>query len=126
MADLSLPAGLIARPATQADALAVADLNVESELAELGSSESTLGDVLEFWNLEHTDLATNTCLVSTLAGEVVGYSGVALAKEGVMLDVHTGVRLAYQESDLEGSLLLWAEERAEKLLAEAPRVARMI
>jgi len=114
MTIITLPKDLIVRPATRDDAQAISDINASYELAAFGSTESTVSDVFEFWDAEQVDLATNTCAITTRSGELIGYTGVA-ERRRIVLDVHTTIHPAYQDSAIASYLLQFAGRRAHAL-----------
>jgi ribosomal protein S18 acetylase RimI-like enzyme len=122
MFDFTLPTDLCTRTASVDDAQAIASLSAAEELAELGSSESTPGDVLELWNRKNMQLATDTHVITATSGEIMGYTGVMLTSDGILLDVHTTSR----EERLTGYLLQWAEKRAQALLEATPTSPRTL
>ncbi|MEO6891237.1 MAG: GNAT family N-acetyltransferase [Ktedonobacteraceae bacterium] len=126
MPSITLPQDVHTRPATPEDAQAICAMQVEHELAAMGISESTPADVLEQWKEEGTDLTRDTLVVTTPEDEIVGFTGVAATQRGVMLDAHTGVRLAYKDQSIVSSLLHFAEERAHALLAAHAETRRLL
>ena len=127
MPAITLPKDLHVRPANRDDAQAIADINIQHELAETGSTESTVSDVFELWDSERMVLVTDTCVLTAQGGELVGYTGVAATDRGVMLDVHTTVHSSHQEpSTLLAYLYQFAEERARSLCAENPTLPRQL
>ncbi len=127
MAAITLPTDLIVRPAQRNDAQVIADINAEQERAWTGTSESTVSDVLELWDTEHTVLATDTLVITTQNGELVGYTGVVTTTRGIMLDVHTTVQSAYQDQAiLLAYLHQFAEERAQALCTNDPALPRQL
>ena len=127
MTNITLPADLLVRPAQRNDAQTISDMNAEHERALTGTSETIVRDVLELWNTEQTNLATDTRVVTTQSGELIGYTGVATTSRGVMLDVHTVVRLSYQnQQPILAYLYDFAEERTQALLAHDPALPRQL
>ena len=127
MINTILPKDLHIRPAIRDDAQAIADMTIQHEIAEIGSTESTVNDVFELWDNERIALAANTRVITTQNGELIGYTGVAATDRGVMLDVHTTVHSLHQEqSTLLAYLYQFAEERARSLCAENPALPRQL
>ncbi len=120
MTNIILLGGVIICPATRDDAQAISDINAGYELAAFGSTESTVSDVFEFWDSEQVDLATNTCVITTQNGELIGYTGVAAEHHRIVLDVHTVVHPSYQELPIASYLLQFAEQRAHALCEDTP------
>ncbi len=127
MTKILLPNDLHVRPATRDDAQAIANINMEYERAETGTIESTVNDVFELWDTERMVLVTDTCVLTTQSGELVGYTGVAATDRGIMLDVHTTVHSSYREQPTVAAYLhQFAEERAQSLCAENPTLLRQL
>ena len=59
MFDPTLPKDLHVRPANRDDAQAIANINMEYELAETGTAESTVSDVFELWDSERMVLVVS-------------------------------------------------------------------
>ena len=127
MTDITFPKDLRVRPASRDDAQAIIDINIQHELAETGRTESTVNDVLELWDSERVVLATDTHVITTQSGELIGYTGVAATDRGIMLDVHTTVHLSYREQpSITAYLHQFVEERARSLCAENPTLLRQL
>lgn len=116
MSIITLPADLLSRAANREDAQAIAEINAGYELAMSGTIESTSSDVRELWDDNQMDLASDTCVVTTAQGKLVGYIGVAGNRRGVMLDVHTTVHPDYRQLPLFASLFQFADQRTCALL----------
>ncbi len=124
MVDIILPEDLHVRSANRDDAQAIAKINSQYELAETGTTESTVNDVFELWDSERMVLTTNTRVITIQSGELVGYTGVAATDRGIMLDVHTTVHPSYQNQPMILAYLhQFAEERARSLCAENPTLS---
>ncbi len=127
MTKILLPKDLHVRPATRDDAQVIANINMEYERAETGTTESTVSDVFELWDSERMVLATDTCVLTTQSGELVGYTGVAATDRGIMLDVHTTVHPSYEDQpSITEYLHHFAEERARSLCAENSALPRQL
>ncbi len=125
MTNITLPQDLLQRPATREDAQDIFEINLEDELAEKSESDSTVADVHELWDDQHTNLEADTCAITNSQGSLIAYTGVASTSDGIMLDVHTKVRRAYPDAaNIAAYLLAFAEARARVLLdakSELPR-----
>ena len=121
-----LPRGLLTRPATLEDAQAIAAINLEHELAMLGSSESTPADVLEWWQEEKVNRSDDTLVVTTGDGTLLGYTGVAATNRGVMLDANMEVHMMYRDTPIASYLLSFSEERARALLSTHPNIPHLL
>ena len=114
---VTLPADITARAANEADLSAIVDM-VNTCLRAAGRRADTVpGHIQDFW--EDTNLALDSVMLVTSAGEIVGYSSVSPDSEWIRLDAHTCVHPAYRHLGLEKALLALVEERARRLLAEA-------
>ncbi len=71
MTNMTLPNDLNVRSAKRDDAQAITDINIQHELAETGTTESTVSDVFELWDSERMVLANDTCVITTQSGEFV-------------------------------------------------------
>jgi mycothiol synthase len=104
-AEPRLPAGLVARPATEEDAEAILAFVGEAELADQGERWTDLDDIRSSWARPGFDLARDTLLVfedATLAG------GTEVSRGYVDGYVHP----AHRGRGIGGFLLDWAERRA--------------
>ena len=127
MTTITLPKDLYVRPANRDDVQAIADINIQYELAETGTAESTVSDVFELWDSERMVLANDTSVLTTQSGELVGYTGVAATDRGIMLDVHTTIHPSYKERPtLIAYLYQFAEDRARSLCAQNPTLPRQL
>lgn len=122
----SLPADLLIRSARRDDAQAISAINVLYEVAETGSGDSTAAQVCEVWDDEQLDLATNSRVVTTASGQLIGYTGVAGTSRGVFLDVHTTVHPDYKQLPILSYLLRFANERAPYVADAYPHYPRRL
>ena len=120
MTTVTLPENLLVRTVTRDDAQNIAHMNAEYERTEDGESETIVNDVFEFWDSEQIDLTSNTCAITIQSGELVGYAGVAAQRSRIVLDPHTFVHPAYQDSVVGAYLLQFAEQRAKTLYDANP------
>ena len=120
----SLPQGLSLRPATMDDLEGVYELMIACEIADYGTPETTLDDIRTEFQSPNTNLETDTWVVTTPEGRVVGY-GVVEHFEHVRLFGGARVHPEYTGQGLGSYLLKRIEERAEKhvpLAAQGMRV----
>lgn len=122
---ITLPDGLRTRPARRDDAKSITAVCVEHELATIGTSESIPTDITEMWDDESMNLDSDTLVVTTEEGKLIGYTGVAWTRRGIMLDANMSVRLAYQDQPIASYLLQFALERARVLIEDNPRAPRL-
>jgi mycothiol synthase len=114
---ITIPADLTLRSATRDDLQALNKLVCACELADMGRTATIPADIEDMW--EDTSLATDSFVLLTSAGQIVGYTAVCPDDEYIRLDVHTSVHPTQRQRGLEHALLALAEERACQLLAEA-------
>jgi ribosomal protein S18 acetylase RimI-like enzyme len=114
----TLPAGMNIRAASEDDLQAICNLVNACEQVETGRINTITEHIQDQW--EETDLAADTVVLATDAGQIVGYTGVSPDSDnGVLLDPHTSVHPDYQNRGLEKTLLELADERAHRLIDEA-------
>lgn len=112
-----LPADITARAANEADLSAIVDMVNTCLRAADRRADTVPGHIQDFW--EDTNLALDSVVLVTSAGEIVGYSSISPDSQWIRLDAHTCVHPAYRHLGLEEALLALVEERARRLLAEA-------
>lgn len=113
----TLPADLTLRAPALTDVQEVAELVRACELADIGSSDTDTEVVLEMWN--DLDLVNNAFVVVDAEDRIIGYTGIKLYGQLLILDPNTNVRLDYRERGLEDFLLQLVEGRGQALWAEA-------
>src|SRR5919204_1209531 len=106
----SPPESLTLRPATVDDAPAIDELITAADVAVQGWSESSEGDVLQWWRM--MDLERNSWVLQD-DGAIVAY-GVAFV-HGEMLELDGFVHPAHQGRGLGAWLVARAEERVQEL-----------
>lgn len=121
-----LPDNIFARPSMKADAPAIAQGVAARESAELGKADTVPEDVLELWEDAEVHLDTDTCLLVTKEGDIVGYSGIFLSSDCFALDPHSHVHQAYQQRGLEHYLLRFVEERVGQMVQADPTLPNVI
>lgn len=114
---VTLPADIRVRAASADDLPALVDLVNACSLAEKGRADTIPEHILDFW--EDTNLATDSVVLVSSMGQIVGYTAVSPQSDWIRLDVHTNVHPEYYQRGLEEVLLRLAEEKARRLLAEA-------
>lgn len=120
------PAGLIGRPATMDDFDAVLALFQAHDIFEIGEPDTSREDMLNEWQRPRFELATDTWVVETAAGELIGYADawdkephVKIASSGTVHPDHFGRGIGT-------ALLQWTEVRAQAHIPLAPRGAQVI
>jgi mycothiol synthase len=112
-----LPTDITVRAAERQDLRAISELVRACELVDFGHSETLPADIEDMW--EETNLATDSFVLFTEAGQLVGYTAVFSDHEAIFLDPHTCIHPTRRQRDLEHGLFTLAEERARQLLAAA-------
>jgi ribosomal protein S18 acetylase RimI-like enzyme len=82
--------------------------------------------VLELWEDAEVHLDTDTCLLATKEGVVVGYSGVFQSSDCFTLDPHSHVHQGYQQRGLEHYLLRFIEKRVGQIVQADPTLPAVI
>ncbi|MBA2680781.1 MAG: GNAT family N-acetyltransferase [Ktedonobacteraceae bacterium] len=113
---VSLPTDLRLRFPSLEDAQEIAKLVAACEIADAGSSDADAETVRDMWS--GLDLAHNAFVVVTEEGRVIGYTGIKLSGQMLILDPHTNIHPEYRGRDLESLLLQLAEKRGQVLLTE--------
>ncbi len=101
------------RPALPDDIHAVLALMDRCEIAEYGSTDSTLQDLADDWDA--IDLERDTWLASDVHGTVVGYAAVVPWRAGARYDFFADPAW---DADLDGRLLAWCQARGPAWAAE--------
>jgi mycothiol synthase len=121
-----LPENFTARPAKMDDLKAVVTLCNACSMKEIGKLVLDENELRTDWNMPTLNLETDTWVVFTPSGELVGYVGA--------WDCAPHVRFwanAYVHPECEGRLIgtylrQWADERARQSVAKAPEGARVV
>lgn len=112
----TLPTELTLRAPTLADLQEIAELVRACELADCGSSDTDAEVIQDTWN--NTDLEQDAFVIVNAQDQIVGYTGIRLYGQLLLLDPNTNVRLEYRGQALEDYLLQLAEERGRALWTE--------
>lgn len=123
-----LPVGYTTRPATTEDAERVAILWNKRSGATRGECPSTAERVLINWNHPRFALSTDSRLVFTPDGELIGYAHIRDIKNPPV-DVFSGycVHPDADNSDwLWDDLFQWMEAEARRVIPKAPKDARVV
>jgi mycothiol synthase len=112
---MTVPADITVRAASADDLQAILDLVNACSMADKGRADTISEHILDMW--EDTDLAVDSVVLVTSAGQIVGYTAVCAEGELVRLDIHTCVHPNYRKLGLEEALLVLVDERARQLLA---------
>ncbi len=119
--NIKLQDGYQVRPATIVDLEAAVDLWNACSLDLLGIEKFNLPEALQEWLTQNFNLETDTRVVLTPTGQVVGYYEVwDLNNPHVTVNTWGRVHPDYRHTGIELSLLEWAEERARQAILKAP------
>jgi mycothiol synthase len=122
-----LPDGFTCRPATTDDAERVADLwNNRSEVIR-GEHPSTPKRVLKTWDHPKFDLTTDSLLVFSPDGALIGYGHVRDVKDPPV-DVFAGCSVHPDHDGFDwlwDALFAWTEKEARRVIPQAPPDARI-
>ncbi len=117
--------GFVVRVPTEGDAQDVADLVVAYDVATSGSSDYAVMDVRNAWAEPGFVLETDTMLVTTPDGQIVGYAAVNDHGQHARLNADGYVHPAYCGHGIGIALVRWAERRAIGLMALAAAGVRV-
>jgi mycothiol synthase len=120
-----LPAGLTGRPATIDDVDSVVALMQAHDAFEIGEPDTSREDVLAEWQRPRFDLASNTWVVETAAGEIIGYAEswekephITISSVGTVHPEHFGRGIGT-------ALMQWCDARARTHIPLAPPGAQV-
>ena len=114
---ITLPADFTVRAACTDDFQAITDLVNACSIADKDRTDTIPDHILEVW--EETKLATDSFVLLTGTGQIVGYTAVRPDGDSLRLDPHTSVHPDHRQRGLEEALLALAEDRARELIANA-------
>lgn len=116
----SLPSGYRLRAATLDDSGAVAGLWRAIDVARYGSSDVTVGQVVEEWSLPRLSLADDVWLVESAAGDVVGYGLFWMENPPHEVEADQRVHAAHRGRGISEVLLKMGVARARSAARDAP------
>jgi mycothiol synthase len=124
---LSLPDGYIMRPATIADLKESVEMFNAASRALIGADEFTYEEYLPEWKTPGFNLETDSRLVLTGTGKIVGcYEVWDLNDPPVRIYCWGRVHPDYKGLGFGSNLLAWAEERARQAVTRAPEGTRVV
>ena len=122
-----LPEGFTARPGSLDDIEGAVALFNACSMELVGKEQHDIADTRVEWTTPNFNLETDTRLVLTSAGEIVGYVEVWDTSEPHVRVWSWGrVHPGYRGRGIGTYLLSWAEERARQAIPKAPPGARVI
>ena len=120
MSNISLPLSYTLRAATRAEAQAIAEVIIASDIAELGAAEYSVEDVLDDWKRAGFTLETDAQVAVTIEGRVVGYGYVWERDPGVQYRADGYTHPEYEGRGIGTQMVRWMEARARQMLAHRP------
>ena len=123
--DHGLPAGFTTRAAVHDDLTPVTDLTNAASQVDVGAAVMEEHEVLNDWGQAAFDMALDSRVVISPAGQIIGYGEHwSLNEPRVQPYVFTVVHPDFRTGDVERYLLAWGEARARQILPEAPPQAQ--
>jgi len=125
--DQNLPTGFLARAATLDDLVATVAMLNDAYKATIGAEPYTIEFMRREWTEPGFNLESDSRLVLSVDGQVVGYYEVWDAAEpAVRVMIRGQVHPAYCSRGIGTYLLRWAERRASRAMGKAPEGARVV
>ncbi|MCP4540753.1 MAG: GNAT family N-acetyltransferase [Chloroflexi bacterium] len=122
---VTLPEGFATRPATMDDLKAVVALYNACSIEYIDRALVEETEMRANWKMPHFNLETDTQVVLTPDGELVGYASMWDYAPHVSLFAGVRVHPAYLGRSIGTFLEQWAEERARRSISKAPESARV-
>ena len=120
-----LPSGYIVRSPAMTDVQGVTDLIAACDIADYGSTDVSVEEVQDYWEVPRFELQQDARIVIAPDGLIVGYEEVCPRGEG-RLDFDGYVHPREAGCGLGTLLIRWAEERARQRIAEMPPTGQII
>ncbi|MEJ5314114.1 MULTISPECIES: GNAT family N-acetyltransferase [Anaerolinea] len=124
--NFSLPPAFTSRPATLADAEAVASLLNRCSMEWVGAPETSAQDILSFWTNPMMNLERDTLLILDEDQQVVAYGEMYDSPPHVRLYLYGRVHPEWKGKGLGTALIQWGLARAALALESAPAEARVV
>jgi mycothiol synthase len=124
---LSLPEGFTVRPAEMDDAVAVTGVFNACSRQAMGIEDFSVEEFRSDWELPGFELASDTRVVISLAGELVAYGDVwGSSQTFVRFTSWVRVRPDFKGRGIGTYLNAWVESRAQQDIGHAPEGARVV
>ncbi len=120
LARLVLPHGLVSRPPEMEDADAVTGVINRQALHDAGVADTTVERTLTWWQEPTRDLARDSLVVATGAGQIVASIDFSEYDPFDENEFDLAVDPAWRGRGIEEFLVDWAETRARESIAKAP------
>ncbi|MBN1563135.1 MAG: GNAT family N-acetyltransferase [Anaerolineae bacterium] len=121
----SLPEGFTARTAQRDDLTPVLDLINTASMHDVGAPAQSADELLNDWHNPRFDLACDSQVVITPAGQIVGYAELwNIGNPPVNPYVYLVAHPDHRSGDVERALLHWGEARAVEYIPAVPAEAR--
>ncbi len=114
------------RPATWDDLQAIVALRNEASLDIRGTPITAVHWQQRAWLENGVNLATDSRVVETADGRVIGYVELSSEHPFVVHEMSGAVHPAFRGQGIGGQLVAWAEQRARQGIAKAPPDARLL
>jgi mycothiol synthase len=115
---ISLPEGLQLRAPHMHELQAVAAFIIACDIADVGEPDYSEDELLNEWQRDNFNLATDARIVITPQDEIVGYTDVCHEDTAMFISPNTYVHPTYRDQGIERLLYDFAELRAHQYAAE--------
>lgn len=121
-----LPKGYISRPAQEDDTEAAVEMFNADAKHLVGVEKFILNEVATEWRTPGFNQDTDSRIVISPAGQVVGYCDVWDMKPHILIDCWGRVHPEHTNLGIGSHLLEWAQDRARQAIPKAPPEARVV
>lgn len=122
-----LPPNFTTRPMRLEDASQTVELFNTFTQQYLGVNTETLEDDLVFWQTPGFNLDTDSCVVFNDQGKMVGYGEFwDIVEPHVRFNIDIVIHPDYENMDIDGYLLAWADQRAQSAMSFSPPGTKVV